>query len=237
MYLRVQSLARGTSGDARPSGLMFAATSVLIAWSANGIASSALSASRRIGICHRMQEREGLPLLSQLRDFINTQQGNLVGQLELPTDDAAPEEVVQFCMDALKTNDDPSPDAGKWINWELGGDMIRSIHGGDPANFLKWSRRSPVYDCLVNCDDFYVDLDTLTHIPGTPTRGALCKVVVHVTPSEAVVDGPRSVRGRIGKPPSRSFLWTMQQQRRPPRIGAWLIYQVLAIDHAFELTE
>ena len=102
--------------------------------------------------------------------------------------------------------------------------------------FIKWTRRSPVFDCLVACDSFYLDEDTITEIPGTPTRGALCKVVVHVQPREAVVDGPHSVRGRIGRPPERAFLWTLQQQRRPPRIGAWLLYQVLAIDKALELT-
>ena len=115
--------------------------------------------------------------------------------------------------------------------------MVRSIRQGDPIKFLQWTRRSPVFDCLVDCESWTLDRDTLTVIPGTPTRGALCKVVVKVTPREVTVDGPHSVRGRIGKPPDRAFMWTMQQQRRPPRIGAWLIYQLLSIDHALELTD
>ena len=156
--------------------------------------------------------------------------------LPLPPDDATPYDVVAFCMQALQDNDDPRPDAGKWLNWALGGDMVRSIHRGDPLRFIEWTCNSPVFDCLVNCESYEIDVDTLTNIPGTQTRGALCKLVVHVTPSEAVAT-KHSVRGRIGKPPRRSFLWTMQQQRRPPRMGAWLIYQVLAIDHAIELTE
>ena len=57
------------------------------------------------------------------------------------------------------------------INWVLGGDMIRSIHNGDPEEFLSWTNRSPVFDCMVGCESFEVDLDTLTMIPGTPTRG------------------------------------------------------------------
>ena len=89
---------------------------------------------------------------------------------------------------------------------------------------------------MVDCKSFHLNEETLTVIDGTLTRGALCKVVVQVSPREFVIDGPHSVRGRIGKPPMRAFLWTLQQQRRPPHIGAWRLYQVLAIDHALELT-
>ena len=62
--------------------------------------------------------------------------------------------------------------------------MVRSIHQGDPIKFLQWTRRSPVFDCLVDCESWTLDRDTLTVIPGTPTRGALCKVVVKVTPRQ-----------------------------------------------------
>ena len=170
-------------------------------------------------------------------DVFLTAEPSFVQQLHLPEDEAPPAEVVRHCMAALKSNDSPQPDAGKWINWALAGDMIRSIHRGDPTEFIKWTRRSPVFDCMVDCESFRLAEDTLTVIDGTPTRGALCKVVVHVAPREAVVDGPHSVRGRIGRPPARAFLWTLQQQRRPPNIGAWRLYQVLAIDHALELTQ
>lgn len=159
-----------------------------------------------------------------------------IDSLVLPPDDTAPEEVVRMCMAALRDNDVPFRDAGKLYNWALGGDMLRAIHQGDPSNFLRWTLRSPVYDSMVRCESFNVESDTVEMIPGTPTRGALAKVVVRVTPVQAILDGPHSVRGRVGKPRDRRFLWTMQQQRRPPRLGAWLIYQCLAIDKAHELT-
>ena len=147
---------------------------------------------------------------------------------------ASAEEAVELCMRALQQNDEPCADTGKWFNWALGGDMVRSLHGGDPLRFLQWTRRSPVFDCLVDCESFSLDRSSVTTIPGTPTRGALCKLLVHVQPVEAIVNGEHSVRGRIGKPPARYFEWTMQQQRRPPRLGAWLIYQVVAVEHAVE---
>jgi hypothetical protein len=31
-------------------------------------------------------------------------------------------------------------------------------------------------------------------------------------------------------------LWTLQQERRPPRQGCWLIHEVLYVKNAFELT-
>ena len=157
-----------------------------------------------------------------------------VHSLPLPPNEAPPEVFVEYAMAALRKNDDPRPDTGKLTNWALGSDMVRGIHGGDPLQFLRWTRTSPVFDCMVDCESFELEMDTLSTIPGTPTRGAICKVVVRVTPREVTVDGPHSVRGRIGKPPERRFRWTMQQQRRPPRIGAWLIYEVLSMDHALD---
>jgi len=35
----------------------------------------------------------------------------------------------------------------------------------------------------------------------------------------------------------RQFLWTMQQERRPPRQGCWLIHEVMYVNNAFQLTE
>ena len=176
------------------------------------------------------------PLPPALADWMAASQQQAIDSLALPPDDAAPEEVVRVCMAALRDNDVPFRDAGKLLNWELGGGMLRAIHQGDPRQFLRWTLRSPVYDCMVRCESFEVEADTVEVIAGTPTRGALAKVVVRVTPVEAVVEGPHSVRGRVGKPRDRRFLWTMQQQRRPPRLGAWLIYQCLAVDKAHELT-
>lgn len=178
-----------------------------------------------------------LPMPASLREFIADSQQEFIDGLVLPADDAPPEEVVRACMDGLQHNDEPRADSGKLLCWATAGDMMRTIHGGDPAKFVRWTRRSPVFDCMVGCERFEIEADTVLLLPGTPTRGAMAKAVVLVAPTEAIVDGAHSVRGRIGAPPERRFLWTMQQQRRPPRVGAWLIYEVLAIDHAFALTE
>ena len=121
-------------------------------------------------------------------------------------------------MRGLQCNDDPTADAGKRLNWALGSDMVRAIHSGDEDRFLKWCNESPVFSCMVHCHAFQLSEPTL--IPGTMTRGALAKCLVNV---ETDMDGGR-----------RAFLWTLQQQRQPPE--RWLIYQVLAVDKAFEMT-
>jgi hypothetical protein len=84
---------------------------------------------------------------------------------------------------------------------------------------------SPVFSTMVNCAAYELESDTLTLIPGTATRGAMAKCVVVVTPStSAFASGPRR------------FLWTLQQERRPPRAGEWLLYEVIAIDNAIMQT-
>ena len=55
-------------------------------------------------------------------------------------------------------------------------------------------------------------------------------MVVSVKPARA-----RSAAA-VREAPSRKFLWTLQQERRPPRQGAWLLYEVLAVDKAIEKT-
>lgn len=34
----------------------------------------------------------------------------------------------------------------------------------------------------------------------------------------------------------RTFLWTLQQERRPPRQGCWIIHEVIYVKNAFQLT-
>ena len=81
------------------------------------------------------------------------------------------------------------------------------------------------YGCTLCSLWFETEEETISVIAATPTRGAICKMVVHV-------------RCRDGRPmPSRKFLWTLQQERRPPQVGCWLISSVLALDRALnELT-
>ena len=63
---------------------------------------------------------------------VAAQREHFLEELLLPPVETPPEQIVQYCMAALRDNDKPCPDAVMFINWALGGDMARTIHNGDP---------------------------------------------------------------------------------------------------------
>jgi len=139
-----------------------------------------------------------------------------------PTPSLAPEQVVEMCMRGLQ-QPERERRTGLQLNWDFASGMMRCIHRGDFDKFVKWSENSPVFGTMLGCDGFIILMDTLQKLPGTPTRGKMAKLVVDVIPYSATSS-------------PRKFLWTLQQERRPPLVGCWLVTQVLAIDKALELT-
>lgn len=119
------------------------------------------------------------------------------------------EAVVALCMNAMANNDAPIPDAGLRTYWNFSGDMCRAAVGGSLDAFLK-SARNPTFSQLVDHESWSGQLGN--RIPATQTRGALTTTMVTV----------QTNRGQ-----ERKFLWTLQQQRRPPDQGCWLVYECL----------
>eukprot|EP00962_Isochrysis_galbana_P027598 scaffold8679_cov121-Isochrysis_galbana.AAC.8 len=146
--------------------------------------------------------------------------GIVVACVAAPAPSLAPERVVELCLRGLQQQDRR---AGLQLNWQFASGMIRSIHRGEFEKFVTWSENSPVFGTMLGCDGFTLEMDTLLLIPGTPTRGDMAKLVVDIIPRRAT-----------SRP--RRFLWTLQQERRPPLAGCWLVTQVIAIDKALELT-
>jgi hypothetical protein len=60
-------------------------------------------------------------------------------------------------------------------------------------------------------------------IAGSATRGEMATCLVTVVPAREDLD-------------ARQFLWTLQQQRRPPKQGCWLVWECLAMDGAIYQT-
>lgn len=97
---------------------------------------------------------------------------------------------------------------------------MRRGFNGDLDEFVRLANHN--LNGLANCDWFETEEETITNIAGTPTRGAIVKMIV-------------SVRCRDAHPmPTRKFLWTLHQERRPPQAGCWLVSSVLAVDAALE---
>ena len=143
-----------------------------------------------------------------------------------PSEALSPLELVTACMRANQRNDAAKEvikrgaDWGRRYNWQFFNDVVRANWGGDPDEFCRQERNQP--KGLANCEEFNIEEPNV--IAGTPTRGALCTMIVKVKCRDAI------------PMPSRRFLWTLQQERRPPLAGCWLIREVLAVDRAIDLT-
>mmetsp|Transcript_20099 Transcript_20099/g.61920 ORF Transcript_20099/g.61920 Transcript_20099/m.61920 type:complete len:179 (-) Transcript_20099:3-539(-) len=129
------------------------------------------------------------------------------------------EAVVALLMNALGRNDDPTPDRGLTLCFAYSDDMCRAAVGGSLDAFLQYAR-NPTFSQLIDHQSWSGKVGTA--IPASQTRGAMQTSMVTVVNS----------RGQ-----TRKFLWTMQQQRRPPRQGVWLVHECLNVDMAFAKTE
>lgn len=124
---------------------------------------------------------------------------------------------MEICMNALEKND--LENSGLATCFAFSNDMCRAAVGGSLEDFVQYAR-NPTFGSLLNCRQWRAEPLQLVNTC-TPTRGPMATQVVHV----------------VGRDERRkSFLWTLQQERRPPLQGSWLIWQCLAKDKAIYLT-
>jgi hypothetical protein len=173
-----------------------------------------------------------------------------------PSADLSPHDVVLSCLVALQENDalelvkQSGVDWAHRYMWEFLDGMSRAKFGSAD----EFVREAKINFRGMTCSEWFdTEEDTIAVVPATQTRGSICKMVVHVR--GPLREGARSeVAGSRGagqkwydlEPPKgvaaaasehvrhRKFLWTLQQERRPPREGFWLISSVLALDDALE---
>lgn len=122
-------------------------------------------------------------------------------------------------MDALAANNFPDINSGLATCYAFSNGMCRAAVGASVEEFIVYAQ-NPVFQSMVDAQKWRADPINILEST-TPTRGAMATQMVHVV----------SRRGD-----TRSFLWTLQQERRPPLAGAWLVYQCLAKDYAISLT-
>ena len=92
--------------------------------------------------------------------------------------------------------------------------------GGDLDAFIAYAH-NPSFGSMTSAKSYSV-LSVGAVIAGSATRGAMQTVLVRITPA---------------KGGDRTYLWTMQQERRPPRQGLWLVHECVFVENAFALTE
>jgi hypothetical protein len=96
----------------------------------------------------------------------------------------------------------------------VGGDGVSRAGGASFEDFVKYAQ-NPTFQSMVGCTGF--ERQPVNVIPGSETRGALATQLVRIT----------DTKGKL-----RPFLWTLQQERRPPRQGCWLVRECLYVENA-----
>ena len=132
-----------------------------------------------------------------------------------PNPDLTAQDVVNACMSTMLQRQD----AGLEVCFNFSSDQCRAALGGSLEKFVQYAT-NPVFGFLVKCIDWEI-VSIGPVIPGTPTRGAMQTILLDAKQED---DG------------ARRFLWTLQQERRPPRQGCWIIHEVIYVKNAFALT-
>ncbi|EKX32478.1 hypothetical protein GUITHDRAFT_148590 [Guillardia theta CCMP2712] len=140
-----------------------------------------------------------------------------------PSPEFSAEEVMYYILEGLKHNDFPEIDAGLKRCFAFSNNMCRSAVGGDDSraggttveHFIKYAS-NPTFQSLVRCEKY--EREDMNFLPSSPTRGALATQIAHITTKNG---------------DKRRFLWTLEQERRPPQQGCWLIRQCLYTKNAF----
>jgi len=167
-----------------------------------------------------------------------------------PSADLGPTEMVDLVCKALQDNDSPTLDAGLTTLFRFLTPQGRAAiappqakggrQGGVELDAFLTEASHP-FLVLIGCDEFIVSEATV--INATATRGALGTVKLEV---RARPDGERlsnslssSVANREADTNStvtRRFLLSLEQQRRPPLTGCWLLKEPLALERsAFQM--
>mmetsp|Transcript_23798 Transcript_23798/g.50522 ORF Transcript_23798/g.50522 Transcript_23798/m.50522 type:complete len:209 (+) Transcript_23798:120-746(+) len=169
--------------------------------------------SSQIGLALGGQDESGEPTISPK-----------MSQTPAPTvfspSDMNAQQVVTTCMDAMLRNDFPYENAGFETCFDFSSDRCRAALGGSLEEFITYAH-NPTFGSMKNALEYSI-LNVGPIISGSNTRGAMQTVLVRVTPQ---------------KGDNRTFLWTLQQERRPPRQGLWLVLECIYVENAFELTE
>lgn len=169
----------------------------------------------------------------QEQQFLEKQQSHPVGDvLPTPNVDYSAHDVVTMCMNHLQDNHVPVANAGLQVCFDFSSDRCRAACGGSLQDFVEYAA-NPTFGALLYCESWKV-LSIGPIIAGTPTRGAMQTVLIEVQ-SASSPSSTSSATASASKAPKR-FLWTLQQERRPPRQGCWLVHEVLFTKNAYSLT-
>jgi hypothetical protein len=159
-------------------------------------------------------------------------------------------DVVTLCMDTLIQNRHDTK-IGLEVCFTFSNDRCRAAIGGNLIDFFQYAT-NPTFTYLTSCSSYSV-IAMGPIILGTTHRGSMQTILIEIIPSISTsmtsslvsLSNQNRVNNKPLKPPEptpnddqvpRRFLWTVQQERRPPFRGCWMIHEVLYTKNAYQQT-
>lgn len=143
-------------------------------------------------------------------------------------------DVVAACMDTLLER----KDAGLEVCFRFSSDRCRAAIGGSLDKFAAYAQ-NPTFGYLIHCCSWEIT-SVGPIIPGTSHRGSMQTVLMVARAAAAgkvTTNVAKSNKGGADDSiDGRRFLWTLQQERRPPLQGCWMIHEVLYTKNSWQQT-
>ena len=173
------------------------------------------------------------------RDWCNSELA-LLNAPSFPDPELDAEAVALNCIRSLQWVDNPTPNAGlkRCYNFLTYGcrEAVTGRRGGKSIDkFIQHGIYAPALQPFMGASRIELGMGTYTPAKA-PTRGALVSFPVQIfgAPVLALQHPSGMLRSGVAQePPVTDFVIRLEQQRRPPDLGCWLIYEILATRHAF----
>ena len=181
---------------------------------------------------------------ASLDDELNAE---LVARLPMPTEpepSIEPARVARHFARGLQRVDSPDANAGlerafDWMTFECRKAVTARQGASTVERFVEYGRLSPALMPFMHCEALRWGRPTVT--PATTTRGALASFPVEILRGKGIRHASGFQRADVNPDDVRDdedytstrFVVRIQQQRRPPLQGCWLISEVLDVRFAF----
>jgi len=178
-------------------------------------------------------------------DVSNDQSDWLTAQatlLDIPTyphPDLSPLHVATTCIRSLQFVDKPRENSGlercfPFLTWECR-KLVTARKGGDTVErFCTYGILSPALQPFMGAHR--VVLGEITILPANPpVRGSIASfpIAIRTSPIFSVTHMSGMERGGVANPPVVNMVMRLEQQRRPPNQGCWLVKEIMDVRMAF----
>lgn len=157
-----------------------------------------------------------------------------------PNPDLPAEHVARCFLRSLQFVDHPDPSSGlrrvhPFLTWEC----IRSVTARsevlDAKTFCEYGALSPALQPLMGATRIELDAKDCTISPGTKARGDIVSFHITVYGAEVLAFQHKSgmIRDRVSQgPPRVDMVIRLEQARRPPLAGSWLVKEIADVRYA-----